>query len=142
MKIYTGELDLEDLIRSIIILKNDIEIVLITNNTEIEEGNNILKIIYNKESYVKEIEEYLFPSSILKEEEEPYEVQKIVNQKQNDSQDRILVDNDNRIQIQKLRKKSDIFQNIQRNIKVFFSKFSKPKENPEVILILGKAGVR
>lgn len=51
-----GNLELEDLIRSIIILKNDIEIILITERQEcILESRNITKVINNKNNYVDEI---------------------------------------------------------------------------------------
>lgn len=140
MKIFTGELDIEDLIRSIIILKNDIEIVLITQNTDILQENNIVKIIYNKENYVKDIEEFLLPKAILKEDEEKYEVQKILSNTEEEESRRIIVDN--KVQVKKLKKKTDIIQNIQKHIKYLFSKLSKEKEKPEVILVIGKAGVR
>lgn len=135
-----GELDLEDLLRSIIILKNDIEIVLITSSAEIEEGSNIVKIIYDKENYVKEIENYLSLKSLLKDDSEYYKVQKIVNEERNENLDRAIIDN--KVEIQKLKRKSDIFDDIKRKVKSFISKFSKDKEGSKVILVLGKAGVR
>lgn len=64
-----GNLDLEDLIRSIIILKNDIQIILVTEReNSILETKNIAKVINNKINYVKEILDYLSSKTNIKQE--------------------------------------------------------------------------
>lgn len=74
-----GELNIEDLILSITILKNDIEIILISERQEnIENSKNIVKIINNKENYVNIVLKYLFEKDEIIEEVKPkvYEKQK------------------------------------------------------------------
>ncbi len=68
-----GDLEIEELILSITILKNDIEIIVITNKKEeIEENKNVIKIISHKENYEDDILEYLFEKiSVNKKQEEP-----------------------------------------------------------------------
>lgn len=63
-----GEMETSDLIRSIIILKNDIEIILITDEIELEKLKNVSRIISKKENYVKEVIKYLSGNVYIKEE--------------------------------------------------------------------------
>ncbi len=64
-----GSLDLEDLIRTIIILKKDIQIILVTEReNSIIETQNIIKVINNKNDYVKEVLDYLLSKINIKQE--------------------------------------------------------------------------
>lgn len=64
-----GDLSIEDLIRSIIILKNDIEIILIgERKSELEEIKNITRIVDNKENYVEIVLKTLVNNIYIKQE--------------------------------------------------------------------------
>ena len=64
-----GELELEDLIRSIIMLKNEIEIILITNQEEqFKLNENIVRIVNDNYNYVTDIQMYLCGNVYIKQE--------------------------------------------------------------------------
>lgn len=63
-----GEMEIDELIRSIMILKNDIEIILITDDTELGNLKNISKRIAKQENYVKEVIKHLSNNVYIKEE--------------------------------------------------------------------------
>lgn len=62
-----GELDLEELIDKIIMLKETIHIILIVEEQyRVNENRNIVKIINSKSNYVKEVLKYLTDKSYIK----------------------------------------------------------------------------
>lgn len=55
-----GDMKLEELIRNIVLIKNNIQIILITNEEKtFSQNKNIIKIVKNKKDYVKDIEKYI-----------------------------------------------------------------------------------
>ncbi len=66
-----GDLEIEELILSITILKNDIEIIVITNKKEeIEANKNVIKIIDHKPNYEDDILEYLLENTDVNKKQE------------------------------------------------------------------------
>jgi len=61
-----GEIELEDLIRSIIIVKNNIEIILVVDRDVEIQNKEVVKIVKNNQSYAQEILEYLSKRGYIK----------------------------------------------------------------------------
>ena len=61
-----GEIELEDLIRSIIIVKNNIEIILVVDRDVEIQNKEVVKIEKNNQSYAQEILEYLSKRGYIK----------------------------------------------------------------------------
>lgn len=130
-----GNLELEDLIRSIIIIKNDIEIIIITEQKEIFESNNIVKIVEDKENYVEIISKYILGEIYIKKENKM--VQKEMILYENKGKDKnVSYQTNTKLSVEK---KNEVIRKMYIKIKEHFQKKKKQKE---VITIIGSSGSR
>ena len=130
-----GELNLEELIRSIVILRNDIEIMLIAEEVEeLKEIKNIIKFINNKINYVDTILEYLVGNVYINKES--------IVTLQEINADRI--DITKQIQNEKIIiERNNIAGSYFDKIKEFLKGFIRKKERrKEVITVTGSSGIR
>ncbi|MCI8620460.1 MAG: hypothetical protein HFJ50_01180 [Clostridia bacterium] len=128
-----GELELEDLIRSIVIIKNDVQIILITNEKQSLEGSrNIIKIVSNKTNYVKEVVECI-TDNVYINQEKATKSEEVKHEKEN------IIHNLEKVKIQKKKESFKILISIKQKIK---SLVSKKKKRNEVISVIGAPGVR
>lgn len=129
-----GELNLEELILSITILKNDIKIILITENREFETNKNIVKIIDDKNNYVECTIKYLSEEIYINKEKVTSKIENI--EKQNYMNEQNISNN---ITIQKTSKRITTGKKLKEYLK---NLLKKKKIKREVILIIGNSGVR
>lgn len=132
-----GELELEDLIRSITIIKNDIEIILITDEEVKLESKQIVKIVKNNENYIRNILEYL-----LKEE---YIIYQNANLNEFQQADNTIQNKDNsneNITLENRNKRKDIISSTNRNISKSFKGIEKKDKQKNVITVIGHSGSR
>lgn len=127
-----GELEIEDLIRGIIILKNDIEIILIANTINEFEGiNNITKVVNDKENYVDIVIKFLTGNVYIKTqngtrlEDMKIEKEEVIERVKNE-----------KIRIQ--RRNINKIEKIKEKIKKLLKKKEKKRE---VISVIGSAGI-
>ncbi len=71
-----GNLELEDLIRTIVMLKSDIKIILITNEEIDFECKNVENTVKNNEDYVKNVLKYFFKDIDIKVKNETLKEEK------------------------------------------------------------------
>lgn len=139
-----GNLELEDLIRSIIILRNDIEIILITEKQEcVLESRNIIKVINNKNNYVDEILNCILSSVNIKYKKATnIETQNIKDyeEKGKEEHKENIIDTNNELKIR---------NNLQREKYNEITNGKKEKENRKVnvkenniITVIGSPGSR
>ena len=130
-----GELDLEDLIRSIVILRNDIEIILIAEEiSKLGDIKNIIKTVDDKINYVDVIIEYLVGDVYIKKEQ-------IVNMREieEDRNDIIRRIQNKKIRIEKNNRAWSYFDKAKEYLKSVIRKKEKKKE---VITVVGNPGIR
>lgn len=130
-----GELDLEDLIRSIVILRNNIEIILIAEEIEeLEDIKNITKTVNNKTNYVDTIIKYLIGDIYIKKE--PI----VILQEMKEDRRNIT----RQIQKEKIRieKNSRAWSYFCKAKKYLKSVIRKKEKRKEVITIIGSPGIR
>lgn len=131
-----GELDLEDLIRSIVMLRNNIEIILITNQEKQKfQNENIVKIVDNNISYVKEILDYLFKNVYIKLEDETELIEDDIENTQPPKASIV----ENKIKVQKRNNIRNLLEEVKDRI---MKMIKKQKEVSKIITIIGSAGVR
>lgn len=130
-----GELELEDLIRSIIIIKNDIKIILLTSKIqEISFNDNIIKVVLNNENYVKEVTEYLTGEVYIK-------TKKATKNEELKKEKEAIIQEIERNKV-KIQKKKDGIETI-RKIKERIEKlFTNKKKTEKIISVIGNAGIR
>lgn len=127
-----GELDLEDLIRGILLFKNEIEIILITNQ-ELKVNHNVVKIINNNINYVKQVVEILNNNVYINEKtsttyrqiKEEKEIIRKETQKE-------------KIRIQKKNEFADKVVNIKERLKELIR---KRKRIQDIICVIGSSGI-
>lgn len=131
-----GTLELEDLIRSIIMINNDIEIILITSEKEqFEQNENIAKIVDNNNNYVTEILLYLCGTINIKSENVTQAIENLY-QHRIEQKDKIIKE---RISIQKKERLKTLVNTIKEKLKTVFT---NQKDKSKIITIIGNAGVR
>lgn len=131
-----GELELEDLIRGIIMLKNDIEMILITNQEKQKlQNENVIKIIDNNSNYVNEITKYLFGEIYIKQKNETELIEDNAEDELTQKED--IVENNIR-----LKKRNTIRALLENVTKQMIKLVKKQKTTSKIITILGSAGVR
>lgn len=131
-----GELSLEDLIRNIIILKNDIEIILITNQEKEKiQNENIVKLLDNNKNYVKEAVKYLFNGVYIKPENETQLTEEDVKSEPVQEVKNI----GNKIILQKREGIKTLVENIKKQI---LNLLKKQKATSKIITVIGNPGVR
>lgn len=130
-----GELELEELIRSIIIIKNDIKIILLTSKIqEISFNDNIIKVVLNNENYVKEVTEYLTGEVYIK-------TKKATKNEELKKEKEAIIQEIERNKV-KIQKKKDGIETI-RKIKERIEKlFTNKKKTEKIISVIGNAGIR
>lgn len=89
-----GELTLEDLILSITLIKNDIEIILITEqNLLFEKSKNIIKVVDDKTNYINHVEKYLIEKVYINNKKEINSKEKTIDTKAcNENYDKLKKD--------------------------------------------------
>lgn len=131
-----GNLELEDLIRSIIILKNDIEIILITERQErILESRNITKVINNKNNYVDEILNYILPGMNIK-----YKKATNIKTQNIKEYEESIIDTNNELKIRN-NLQGEKCNEITNNKKEKYNRKVNVKEN-NLITVIGSPGSR
>lgn len=129
-----GELELEDLIRSILIIKNDIEIILITELEIINPNKQIVKVIKSNEDYVKSILKYLLKDNYIIYETEKSknydEVKKLVEAKE---KSKIII---------KKNDETEFLTTIKKKLKKLIKIFIKKVKEKSVITVTGNYGTR
>ncbi len=124
-----GDLELEDLINSITIIKNDIEIILIKKYESSERffNKNIVKIIIESENYIEKVVQYLTGKelkTIEQEKKQNIEIQKCQN---------IKIPTKKFIKKKNFSKKN-VIQKIVNSIK------TRRKKEAEIITFIGASG--
>lgn len=139
-----GSLELEDLIRSIIILKNDIEIILITERQDIIlETKNITKIINNKNNYVDEILNYILSDINIKHKKATnIEIQSIKEYEEKGEEEHVesIINTDNELKIRNNLQREKCNE-ITNNKKGKYNRKVNVKEN-NIITVIGASGSR
>ena len=131
-----GELELEDLIRSIIMLKNEIEIILITNQEEqFKLNENIVRIVNDNYNYVTDIQMYLCGNVYIKQENET-KIDDIKQENETIQKDNIIP---KRISIEKRERAITVVKSIKDKLKNIIK---KPKNTSQIITVIGSSGVR
>lgn len=118
-----GEMNLEDLILSITIVKNDIEIILITEEGMIE-NKNVVKLVTNKESYVNEVVGFLSEKLYIKFEN--------VNNIQR------KIEDETEVRKEEIQRKFEV----NNTVKNLLKKRKERRERREIITFIGKEGIR
>lgn len=130
-----GELNLEELIRSIVILNNNIQIILIAEAIqEVERTKNIIKIVNDKNNYVDDIMKYLVDNVYINK--------KILTTWQEIKEDKENITREIEKEKIKIQKKKEIvkwFNNLKNSFKNLIMKKEKKKE---IITVLGSSGIR
>lgn len=133
-----GELSLEDLILSITIIKNDIQIILISNdNTKIDKNKNIIKIVNNNKDYVEEIIKYLFNKVYLNKKSEVTNSMEIDDRKNQKTINELRLTE--KIKFERKRKIADIIKDVNYKFKEVFK---KPERMKKMVVCIGNSGVR
>lgn len=139
-----GSLELEDLIRSIIILKNDIEIILITERQDIIlETKNITKIINNKNNYVNEILNYILSDINIKHKKATnIEIQSIKEYEKKGEEEHVesIINTNNELKIRNNLQREKCNE-ITNNKKGKYNRKVNVKEN-NIITVIGASGSR
>lgn len=130
-----GELNIEELIRSIIILRNDIEVILIAEQLqELKNIKNITKIVDDKNNYVDIVIKYLI-GNVYINKQRIFTLQEI-EQDRNNMEGKIQKE---KIKMQYRNRAWLNFDKIRKNIKNIFKKREKKKE---IITVIGSPGIR
>lgn len=104
-----GDLSLEDLILSITMIKNDIEIILITEqDVKFDKNKNIVKVVNDKINYVKIVNQYLLENVYINNIKVTNKKDKMVKmQTQDDCYTRIWRVYNNGKSIRKIKRRID-----------------------------------
>lgn len=115
-----GNIQIEELIRNIIIVKENIEILIITDENENYKGiKQIVKIVDKSKDYVKEITKYLEKGNYIKQKNETISFKHIEKQKEE------IVNKDD------IETKKKIYK--EKKLKI---------NKKQIITIIGSSGVR
>lgn len=115
-----GNIQIEELIRNIIIVKENIEILIITDENENYKGiKQIVKIVDKNKDYVKEITKYLEKENYIKQKNETISFKHIEKQKEE------IVNKDD------IETKKKIYK--EKKLKI---------NKKQIITIIGSSGVR
>jgi len=115
-----GNIQIEELIRNIIIVKENIEILIITDENENYKGiKQIIKIVDKNKDYVKEITKYLEKENYIKQKNETISFKHIEKQKEE------IVNKDD------IETKKKIYK--EKKLKI---------NKKQIITIIGSSGVR
>ena len=126
-----GDLELEDLLRSIIIMKNDIEIIVITEQLQVFNSRNIVKVVNDKQNYVDIIAKILLGEIYITREKETKKIEKEVTLYENKGKNSIVSYQTN--------KNKEIIKNAYDKIK---DRLRKNKKEKQIISVIGSSGSR
>ena len=131
-----GEIELEDLIRSIIIVKNNIEIILVVDRDVEIQNKEVVKIVKNNQSYAQEILEYLSKRGYIK-----IQNVNLYNLKRIEKEPVAEILNENVI-----IKRESILINVMSNMKQIATKVNmklkRREKKKNVVTVIGNSGSR
>lgn len=133
-----GELSLEDLILSITIIKNDIQIILISKEDYgLEENKNIIKIVNSNKNYVDDIIKYLSGKVNINQKNET----KNIVRKEEIAYKKVIkeVGLSKNVKIERKVKIANIIKSLSSKIESIVCKHERKKE---VLVCIGNSGVR
>lgn len=131
-----GEIELEDLIRSIVIVKNSIEIILVVDRDVEIQNKEVVKTVKNNENYVQEILEYLSKREYIK-----FENVNLYNLKETERENQKERFNES-IVIERKHAKSNIMSNMKQIATIIIMKLKRRTQKKNVVTVIGNNGSR
>lgn len=132
-----GNLELEDLLRSIIIMKNDVEIIVITEQLQIFNSKNIVKVVNDKKDYVDIIAKILLGEIYITNEKETKKIEKEVTLYENKGKNSIVSYQTN--EKLKLDRNKEFMKKAYNKIR---DRLRKNKKEKQIISVIGSSGSR